>query len=53
MKKIMALLVIIIIAITFILSSNSNYSSNFENSQDYAGVPPVKVPPLPPPSNGQ
>ena len=45
MKKLMALLIVIIITITVILSSNYNYSSNLENSKDYAGVPPVKVPP--------
>ena len=48
MKKLMALVIVIIITITVILSSNYNYSSNLENSKDYAGVPPVKVPPLPP-----
>jgi uncharacterized protein YxeA len=48
MKKLMALLIVIIVTITVILSSNYNYSSNMDNSKNYAGVPPVKVPPIPP-----
>ncbi len=53
MKKILVGLIILFITITLVISSNGVNLEGFDNSTEYAGVPPVKVPPIPPPVNGR
>jgi hypothetical protein len=49
MKKLFALLLAIIVIITLIISSSSTTFENLDQSNEYAGVPPIVPPKLPPP----
>ena len=49
MKKIVLLFVLVLLCVFVIASTVSSSWQNVENKSEYAGVPPVKVPPVPPP----
>lgn len=49
MRNIIVSIVLLILAVTFIVSTISSHEINNQNTVEYAGVPPVKVPPVPPP----
>ncbi len=50
MKKIMIGLIVLIITITIVISSSNVNFDRIDDFKNYAGIPPVKVPPIPPPS---
>lgn len=49
MKKIIFLFILIFLCVLVISSTVSPSMQNIDQKSEYAGVPPVKVPPVPPP----
>ena len=49
MKKNIIRIVVVIFCVTVLVSVISSQNLTNQNNVEYAGVPPVKVPPVPPP----